>query len=244
MSKHFLVLQHIEIEHPGFFRDLMKQANITWDTIHLDKGQSLPTNVSDYSGVLSMGGPMDVWEKESYSWIHDEESFIREWVLGFKKPFLGICLGHQLLATALGGKVEKAKTAEVGIHSISLTDDGRLHGFFKDCPREFACLQWHGAEVVVAPTKSKVLASSRDCQIQSLAIGNYAFSFQFHLEITPATVDEWAEVEAYRISLESELGRNGLKQFREDAAIHLSYFNSLAKQVFNNWLKISLLDSI
>ena len=52
---------------------------------------------------------MDVWEKESYSWIHDEESFIREWVLGYKKPFLGICLGHQLLATALGGKVEKLK---------------------------------------------------------------------------------------------------------------------------------------
>ena len=71
MSKHFLVLQHIEIEHPGFFRDLMKQANITWDTIHFDKGQSLPTNVSDYSGVLSMGGP-DVWEKDSYSWIHEK----------------------------------------------------------------------------------------------------------------------------------------------------------------------------
>ena len=73
MSKHFLVLQHIAIEHPGFIRDLMKQANITWDTIHLDKGQSLPTNVSNYSAVLSMGGPMDVWEKEHHSWIHDEE---------------------------------------------------------------------------------------------------------------------------------------------------------------------------
>ena len=105
-------------------------------------------------------------------------------------------------------------------------------------------MQWHGAEVIVAPEVSKVLARSRDCQIQSLAVGNHAFSLQFHLEITPKTVDEWAEVEAYRISLESELGRDGLKQFREDAAIHLSYFNSLAKQVFNNWLKISLLDSI
>ena len=244
MNKHFLVLQHIEIEHPGFFRDLMKEANITWDTIHLDKGQRLPTNASDYSGVLSMGGPMDVWEKENYPWIHDEELFIREWVLEYKKPFLGICLGHQLLAIALGGKVEKAKTSEVGIHSISLTDDGSSHAFFRDCPKEFACLQWHGAEVIVAPEVSKVLARSRDCQIQSLAVGNHAFSLQFHLEITPKTVDEWAEVEAYRISLESELGRDGLKQFREDAAIHLSYFNSLAKQVFNNWLKISLLDSI
>ena len=243
MSTHFLVLQHIEIEHPGFFRDLMKEANVTWDTIHLNKEQRLPTNVNDYSAVLSMGGPMDVWEKENYPWIHDEELFIRKWVLDYKKPFLGICLGHQLLATALGGRVEKAKTAEVGIHSISLTDDGRSHVFFRDCPNIFPCLQWHRAEVVIAPEVSTVLARSRNCQIQSLVVDNHAFSFQFHLEITPKTVDEWAEVEAYRISLESELGPDGLCKFRADASTNLQNFNLLAKQIFDNWIKVSLLDS-
>ena len=238
-NTYFLVLQHIAIEHPGFIRDLMNEADITWDTTLLDQGEKLPANIDKYSGVLSMGGPMDVREKENHPWIHDEELFIRQWVLDYKKPFLGICLGHQLLATALGGKVERAKKAEVGIYPISLTSDGRSHVFFNNCPSEFMGLQWHGAEVTSAPNGSKILAQSKDCQIQSLAIGNHAFSFQFHLEITPTTVDEWAEVDAYRISLESQLGPNGLNKFRTNAAAYLSYFNLLAKSIFDNWLKAS-----
>ena len=102
-------------------------------------------------------------------------------------------------------------------------------------------MQWHCAEVTIAPKSSKILARSRNCQIQSLAVDNHAFSFQFHLEITPKTVDEWAEVETYRTSLESELGPNGLSKFRADAVTYIPRFNLLAKQIFDNWLKITCL---
>ena len=235
-------MQHIEIEHPGFFRDLMREADSTWDTIHLDRGQKLPSKLSQYSGVLCMGGPMDVWQKERYPWITDEELFIRKWVLDYRKPFLGVCLGHQLLATALGGEVNKSSTPEVGIHMVSLTKEGKAHGFYDECPSDFLCLQWHGAEVIVPPKYSKVLVKSRDCPVQSLSVGNHAFSFQFHLEITATTVEEWSEVEEYKVALESVLGSNGLEEFRNEAASRLGDFNSLAKRIFENWTKLSLSD--
>ncbi len=239
MKHRYLVFQHIDVEHPGFFRDLMRAKGISWDTIHFDLHHRIPTDINKYSGLLSMGGPMDVWEKDRYPWISKEEEFIRKWVLEYKKPFLGICLGHQLLATALGGRVAKAQTAEIGIHKVSLTQKGQSHNFFNQCPIEFECLQWHGAEVTVEPPDSQILAQSKDCKIQSLAVGNHAFSFQFHLEVTPTTVDEWGEIETYKIALESVLGVNGLDRFRTETTANLSSFNWLAKKIFYNWQKTS-----
>lgn len=239
MKHHYLVFQHIDIEHPGFFRDLMRAAEISWDTIHFNLDHRIPTDINKYSGLLSLGGPMDVWEKDRYPWITEEENFIRKWVLEYKKPFLGICLGHQLLATALGGKVAKAKNQEVGIHKVNLTQAGQCHNFFDQCPIEFDCLQWHGAEVTVKPPGSEILAESKYCKIQSLAIGRHAFSFQFHLEVTPYTVDEWGEVETYKNALESVLGNGGLEVFRAETAANLNRLNWLAKKVFYNWQETS-----
>lgn len=186
---------------------------------------------------------MDVWQKDRYPWIIDEEHFIQKWVLEHKKPFLGVCLGHQLLATALGGEVKKAKVPEVGIHLVNLTEEGRTHGFYDHCPSDFSCLQWHGAEVVAPPKHSKVLVESKNCCVQSLSVGNHAFSFQFHLEMTAKTVEEWSQVQEYKIALESVLGSNGLEKIRDETTSLLGNFNSLAKRIFENWIKISTSDS-
>jgi len=239
MRPHFLVFQHVDVEHPGIFRDLMRSQGITWDTIRFDLAHPIPKNIGKYSGLISLGGPMDVWEKDRYPWILEEEEFIRKWVLEFKKPFLGICLGHQLLASSLGGKVAKAKTAEVGIHRVDLSEEGRRHGFFRQCPITFECLQWHSSEVTEAPPEALVLAHSEKCEVQSLAVGDHAFSFQFHLEVTQSTVDDWVKIEAYKRDLESALGPQGLELFRKETAGSLNNLNSLAKKVFDNWQKTS-----
>lgn len=235
MQRRFLVFQHIDVEHPGIFRDFMQTERISWETIRFDLGQRIPKNTNDYVGLLSMGGPMDVWEKDQYPWIEEEEEFIRKWVLEHKKPFLGVCLGHQLLATALGGTVTKADVPEVGIYEVTLSTEGRNHNFFKECPPEFKCLQWHSAEVSIKPSTAKILAQSENCKIQALAVGNHAFSFQFHLEVIPTTVDDWIKVPAYKISLESALGRNGLNRFRTETESNLPNFNALAKKMYYNW---------
>lgn len=85
-----LVFQHIAVEHPGSFREMMAADGIAWDTVALDEGAAIPC-LEDYAALLVMGGPMDVWEEDRYPWLAAEKQAIRRWIdLG--RPFLGVCL--------------------------------------------------------------------------------------------------------------------------------------------------------
>ncbi len=230
----FLVLQHLDVEHPGIFRDFMHEEGIAFDTVELDAGESIPA-LDDYAAMIVMGGPMDVWEEDQHPWLVTEKALIRHSVLHDRRPFLGACLGHQLLGAALGGEVAKAARAEVGVMPVVLTAEGAAHAFFAGAPASFSCLQWHGAEVVTAPREATVLANSSLCAVQALAVGRHAFSFQFHVEVIPTTVDDWYAIPAYRDSLHATLGDDGAQQFRDDARRNMADFNRLARLLYNNW---------
>ena len=96
----FLVLQHIPIEHPGIFRDFMKKDNIKIHTVELDEGESIP-DLKSYDAMIVMGGPMDTWQEEEYSWLKPEKESIYEFTCIQKKPYLGLCLGAQLLLSLI-----------------------------------------------------------------------------------------------------------------------------------------------
>jgi len=98
-----LVFQHIECEHPGMFRNYFAELGVEWDVVELDQGQPIP-NLNPYDALWVMGGPMDVWDVEEHPWLIQEKEAIRLWVKELKRPYLGLCLGHQLLADALGGR--------------------------------------------------------------------------------------------------------------------------------------------
>src|ERR1700738_4280966 len=109
-----LVFQHVSVEHPGVFREFWAQAGHTYDTVELDTGDGIPT-LSTYDLIVVMGGPMDVWQAEAHPWLVAEKAAIRTWVKELQRPYLGICLGHQLLADALGGTVSLMSAPEVGL---------------------------------------------------------------------------------------------------------------------------------
>ena len=232
--KPFLVLQHLDVEHPGVLRECMRDEGIGWDTVELDQGEALPS-LDGYQALIVMGGPMDVWQEQEYPWLTAEKQFIREAVIERDLPYLGLCLGHQLLAAALGGDVGPAQSAEVGVMQVGLTDAGRTHPFFSGFPDAFDTLQWHSAEVRRVPAGSKILASAPACDIEAFAYGSRALGAQFHIEVTPSTFDDWKSIPAYEASLLDTLGPSGVDRFRADTAAQLETFRALANTLWRNW---------
>jgi len=229
-----LVFQHLDVEHPGIFREFLAADGIPWDAVELDRGDSIP-DLRAYDALWVMGGPMDVWEESTFPWLAPEKSAIRHAVLDLELPFLGICLGHQLLATALGGEVGKG-TSEIGVMSVDLTPEGQQSRYFRGMPARLNTLQWHGAEVTALPPGSVVMARSPACPVQALAIGEKAFSAQFHVEVTEDTVPEWAAVPAYAAALASELGAGAVPTFQASVAAAMTEFNASAKKLYDNWM--------
>ncbi|MXY33070.1 MAG: type 1 glutamine amidotransferase, partial [Boseongicola sp. SB0664_bin_43] len=176
-----LVLQHAEAEHPGIFRKFLGEDGHDYDAVELDAGEELPS-IDGYDGLWVLGGPMDVWQEDAHPWLVAEKACIRDAVEVRGLPFLGLCLGHQLLAEALGGSVGPSRTPEIGIMDVQLTEDGATGVIFDGFPEAFPCLQWHSAEVTKVPAGAEVLATSPACAVQALKWGPRAYSAQFHIE--------------------------------------------------------------
>lgn len=232
-----LVLQHIPVEHPGVFRDFLKEDGVDWNVVELDGGEPIPS-LAGYDALWVMGGPMDVWEEERYPWLVDEKAVIREAVSERGMPFLGICLGHQLLADALGGEVAPMAQPAVGILDVELTPAGRSDPLLAGLPQGFKCLQWHDAEVVEPPPDATVLAGSSRCAVQALRVGKNAYGLQYHVELTASTVSEWAQVSAYKQSLERVLGANALPRLDAEARLRMPAFNRDARRLYDNFMKL------
>jgi GMP synthase-like glutamine amidotransferase len=231
----FLVFQHLAIEHPGIFRRYFGERGIAWDTVELDRGEAIPDNLTNYDALAVFGGPMDVWEEHLHPWLVAEKAAIRRWVQELKRPYLGICLGHQLLAASLGGVVAKMRSPEVGIVDIDLTEASANDPLLKGVPIRPRVLQWHGAEVSVLPRGGVILARNTQCAIQSFRIGEHAYGIQFHVEIEPDTVRNWKDVPEYATALAQLLGPDGGTLLEQSAQEEMSRLNEMASTVCENF---------
>ena len=234
-----LVFQHIAAEHPGIFRDYLREDRIEWVPIELDEGESIPS-VENFDALWVMGGPMDVWEEEDYPWLAKEKATIREVVVERNMPYLGFCLGHQLLADALGGEVGMASVPEIGVLDIDKTGVGANSPFFQDIPNRIKSLQWHSAKVIREPENATVLASTDVCAVQAMSVGTHALSVQFHIEITPATVNEWGSIPAYKSALEKQCGENALEDMNREANKYMDSMNKHSRLLYENWRRAAV----
>ncbi len=229
-----LVFQHIDCEHPGILRKLLAEDNVTWDAVELDAGEPIP-RLEDYDALWVMGGPMDVWDVEDCPWLIAEKQAIRRWVRELQRPYLGLCLGHQLLADALGGTCGPQRPAEIGILDVALTEEGVNDKIFSDMPKQQKCLQWHSTCVAQAPDDAIVLARSNLCSIQAMRIGRCAWSMQYHVEIEADTIANWGAVPAYQQALEAALGSGAISRLQADADANMADFASNAVRLYINF---------
>lgn len=227
-----LVFQHVASEHPGSFGEVMRAQGVSWEAVELDAGEKIPA-FDGYDALLVMGGPMDVWETDRHPWLVEETEAIRDWVLA-GKPYLGVCLGHQLLATALGGVVGKmVRGPEVGITRIAVPADPLFAGISPVC----TSFEWHHAEVQRVPDGVEVLATGEHCPVQAIKYGGRAYGIQFHMELMAHTAEAWASMPEYRAALEKV--RGSLAEVQAEVMSNFGPLYGDATQLFANFLQIA-----
>ncbi len=235
----YLVLQHETVEHPGIFRQFLAEDGISYDAVELQRGAALPA-LGGYDALWVMGGPQDVWQTDEFPWLTDEIAFIRHAVVEAQMPFLGLCLGHQLLAEALGGRTGPAQTPEIGVMDVTQAKNASAARAFAGIAPSFPTLQWHGAEVTQVPDGAQVLARSPACAVQALSYKSHALTMQFHLETESDTVANWAKIPAYAKALEAALGAGAVPALEREVAAQMGVFNATARQFYNNWKAFAL----
>ena len=229
-----LVLQHLDVEHPGVFRDFLKEDGATLTTVELDVGETIP-DLDPFDVMIVMGGPQDVWQEDQFPWLVAEKAAIRRWAVDLGRPFLGLCLGHQLLAEAVGGRVGPGKVPEVGALQVELTDAGLGDPLFAGVPNPVPVLQWHGAEVKALPEGAVSLARSDVCEIQAFRYGTRAYGLQCHVEATRDTVGDWAAIPEYAQALERVLGADAAGRLAADVEALLPAYTEIARTIYKNF---------
>ena len=235
-----IVLQHIKIEDPGYIKDLMLADGIKISTNQLDEGEKIPEDLSKFNGMFCMGGPMDTYMDKEYPWLIEEKKKIKEFVVDLKKPYLGFCLGCQLLGEVVGGKVVKSKPAEIGIMDIKFSNEKNVDKLFSKFPDKIKSLQWHSYEVQGIENNEDVtlLASSPITKYQIFKYQNHAYGIQFHIEIKDTTVNEWGCVPEYKKALEDQLGNDALEKFDKSAKDNMKDMNNYSTILYYNFKKL------
>lgn len=228
-----LVFQHLSVEHPGIFRSFWTENHHEWRAVELDAGEQIPS-FDGFDILVVMGGPMDVWQEKAHPWLVREKAAIRHWVRDLRRPYFGVCLGHQLLAAALGGKVGPMARPEVGLASIDLTPAGQEDPLFQGFKAGFEAFEWHGAEVSRLPEGATILASNSVCPAQAIRCGRHAYGVQFHPEIESSAVGEWEQIPEYMESLERAIGAKEAQHLGATIAPKMAMFNTAARLLDNN----------
>ncbi len=172
-------LQHVPFEGLGKIQNWAASKNWRVTSTPLYENPELP-GPDQFDLLVIMGGPMNIYEEQKYPWLAREKKLIQA-SLKAKKKILGICLGAQLIADALGARVTQNPIKEIGWHPVTLTSQGREQPFFQEFPPIFEALHWHG-DTFQIPKGAVHLAKSEACPNQAFSVGTQVLALQFHLD--------------------------------------------------------------
>ena len=226
MEKRLLVVKHVEQEGPGYIAELFSADGWEIQTADLSGGAVLPHDLDDIGGIVIMGGPMNVYDEETYPFLKEEESFIRRALID-EVPILGICLGAQLLAKTCGASVARSPKREIGWFTVAKTQEGLKDSLFRGNPQRMTVFQWH-EDTFDVPDDGVLLAKGRTCMNQAFRVGHNAYGLQFHIEVTPEMLETW---------MRDAKGVNVKKMIRDGGKI-MESFTDQGKRVITNFKRI------
>lgn len=190
-----LIIKNINIEGPGTIEDYLKEHGMEYHILDFSdcKAEEKIPDVRTHSHLVIMGGPMSVYESDGFPFLHYETAMIRAFIIQ-GKPVLGICLGAQIIARALGADVYPGGSEEVGWDTVDITEEGMkdpaIAGLAVNKQPVAEVFQWHG-DTFGLPEKAVRLASSGIYQNQAFRYGSNVYGLQFHIEVKSGMIEEW-----------------------------------------------------
>jgi GMP synthase-like glutamine amidotransferase len=229
-----LIVKHIDIEGPGTLGDFLKEQGEPFTIVELGAGEPLPADPRAFKAVVVLGGPMNVDEENKYTFLKPENDFIQK-VLKTHVPYLGICLGSQLLAKAAGARVVRSPVKEIGWYRVQLTAEGKKDPLFNGFSEQDPIYHWHG-DMFEIPVNGRLLARAEGCPHQALKVGSNAYGIQFHVEVTDKSIREWcAEYCANDLPGRPEHA----KAMMDDYWKYKKIFDAQAMVIYRNFLEIT-----
>lgn len=227
------VLQHIRCETLGKIAAALKSTGIATQYIRTFEGQSVPKGMADCTGLIVMGGPMGVYDYPRYPFLRDEIRLIEQ-ALKEEKPVLGICLGSQLLAAALGAAVTKGKGKEIGWHPVTLRQPAATDGLWAGVEPSFIAYHWHG-DIFKLPQGAVSLASSDLTECQAFRYGRNAYGFLFHMEVTGGIIKDMVR------TFTDELREAGIDDGDITGKIkdYLPNLHRIGRPIFQKWAALA-----
>lgn len=228
--KKALVLTHVAFENLGNLEAMLKKRNYAIEYVHAPVAEFAQLNPQDPDLLVILGGPIGVYEQDIYPFITDELQFIKD-RLNAQLPTLGICLGAQFIALAMGARVYPGNQKEIGWSTLQLTDEGQ-NSCMKYLDSSLTqVLHWHG-DTFDLPHGATLLASTSVYQNQAFAVGNSILGLQFHPEIMPGHIENWLVGH----TCELNKGKIDINKLRNDTQTNVEKLNEQAQKFWNVWL--------
>jgi GMP synthase (glutamine-hydrolysing) len=231
-----LVFQHVAAEPLGTLDALIRKRGHRMKFVNFERQPDAQPNLDRYRGLIVLGGPMNVEEKGERRHLRTELNVIEQ-ALRQNKPVLGICLGAQLLAHALGATVRRHERPEIGWYDLETTAAAQSDDVLSRLGERGPVFEWHSRSFAI-PHGAQHLARTATCENQAFRYGDNAYGFQFHLEMDHALIERWLNMPRYR----AELDAAGLQHGADDIRVHtrerIGAMQHRAEAVFNGFLDL------
>lgn len=223
------VIQHVTCETPGLIADALKAGGVGVRNVRVFKGDGIPRRIGGFAGLVVMGGPMGVYEQGRYPFMRQEIRLLED-ALRARRPILGVCLGSQLLAAALGASVTRGKQREIGWHPVTLRRAATTDPLWRGIAESFTAFHWHGDRFDL-PRGAVSLARSKLTECQAFRYDTAAYGFLFHLEVTERIIRQMTKV------FRNELLEAGVSphQVVDGAKQHLATLRAIGLTAFERW---------
>ena len=237
--KRVLALQFTWDDPPGYLGEIMREHGILYEVVKVDEA-AVP-DPTEYDAFIAMGGPQHVGVDDKYTYLAGVEEAIRK-AVEENIPYLGICLGGQLLAHALGAAVKRHSMAAIGFYEVHLTDEGKADPIFQGLAGYQQVILWH-EDMFELPTGAVKLATNAHTENQAFRYGCHAYGMQYHIELTPGMLDTWLHHPEYRQEMVKMRGVAAATKFENDRPRLYPLYRRHARIMFENFLRIGELIS-